>query len=197
MRIDLQIIGDWVEPQARVLDLACGDGALLRSLMDQRAVTGYGLENDPQSISACIEKGVRVIEKNLVRDLDGFADKSFDTVIMTQAIQVMRYPDVILEEMLRVGHRCIVTFPNFGNVVPRTYLALRGRMPVTRKLPYQWYDTPNIHFCTVTDFKELCKTKGYLILDERMLAERGLNRLLKNIWPNLFAETAVYHLTKP
>ena len=197
MRIDFEVIGSWVKSDSRVLDLACGDGSLLRSLMEKKSVTGYGLENDPDSISACIKKGVDVIEKTLVRDLDAFGDKTFDTVIMTQAIQVMQYPDIILEEMLRVGRECIVTFPNFANIRPRLYLALRGMMPVTKNLPYEWYNTPNIHFCTVADFRQLCQDKGYQILGERMLAEQSLNRQLKDLWPNLFAETAVYHLTKP
>lgn len=196
MRNDLKPISDLVPKEAQVLDLACGDGGLLRFLMDDRGVTGYGLENDSEQIQACIENGVNVIEKTLDRELDGFQDSSFDLVIMTQALQVMMYPDIILEEMLRVGKSCIVTFPNFGNLRARMFLALAGKMPVTKKLPYQWYDTPNIHFCTVNDFEELCRTKGYQILDRTMLAEQPLNRQFKNIAPNLFAETAVYHLTR-
>lgn len=196
MRRDFEIIKEWVPQGAHVLDLACGDGTLLRSLLDDREVTGYGLENDPDSIAGCIQKGVNVIEKELVRDLDSFKDNSFDLVIMTQAIQVMKYPDIILDEMLRVGRECIVTFPNFGNLGARAHLALRGKMPVTKNLPYQWYDTPNIHFCTVADFRALCKTKGYKSLNEATQADRPYNKAFKGIWPNLFAETAIYHLTK-
>lgn len=196
MRVDFQIVKSWVPEGAHVLDLACGDGTLLRSLIDDRAVTGYGLENDAESISQCIQKGVNVIEKELVRDLDSFQDNAFDLVIMTQAIQVMKYPDVILDEMLRVGRECIVTFPNFGNLGARLHLALRGKMPVTKNLPYQWFDTPNIHFCTVADFRALCKTKGYRFLNEATLADQAVNKSFKGIWPNLFAETAICHLTK-
>lgn len=196
MRVDFEILESWVPQGAHVLDLACGDGTLLRSLMDDRGVTGYGLENDHQSIAQCIEKGVNVIEKELVRDLNGFQDNSFDLVIMTQAIQVMKYPDIILDEMLRVGRECIVTFPNFGNVRARAHLALRGKMPVTKKLPYQWYDTPNIHFCTVADFQNLCKSKDYRVINHATQAELLFNKQLKGLWPNLFAETAIYHLTK-
>lgn len=196
MRADLKSISDLVPENARILDLACGDGELLRYLMDDRAVTGYGLENDPQQIQACIENGVNVIEQTLDRSLGGYQDNSFDLVVMTQALQVMKYPDIILEEMLRVGKSCIVTFPNFGNLRTRLYLTLAGKMPVTKKLPYQWYDTPNIHFCTVKDFEELCRGKGYTILNQLMLAEQPVNQQLKNILPNLFAETAVYHLTR-
>lgn len=196
MRVDFEIVKSWVPEGAHVLDLACGDGTLLRSLVDDCSVSGYGLENDPDSIFQCIQKGVNVIEKELVRDLDSFQDNSFDLVIMTQAIQAMKFPDIILDEMLRVGRECIVTFPNFGNVGARLHLASKGKMPVTKNLPYQWYDTPNIHFCTVADFRELCRVKKYKFLNEATLAERPLNKSLKGLWPNLFAETAIYHLTK-
>lgn len=196
MRIDLDLVENWVPQGARVLDLACGNGQLMRQLMDRRNATGYGLELDSDSISQCIERGVNVIERELVRDLDEFADESFDVVIMTQAIQVMKYPDIILEEMLRVGKECIVTFPNFGNIRARLHLGLLGRMPVTKKLPYEWYNTPNIHFCTVADFEKLCRDKGYSVLDRAQLADQIFNRQFKGVWPNLFAETAFYRLTK-
>ena len=195
MRIDFEILKSWVPEGSRVLDLACGDGMLLHSLITDRNASGYGLENDPESIKQCIQKGVNVIEKELVSDLNGFADNSFDLVIMTQAIQAMKYPDVILEEMLRVGRECIVTFPNFGNLRARTHLAFLGKMPVTKKLPYHWYDTPNIHFCTIADFQELCATKGYRLLNNAMLSESFPSMQLKSTWPNLFAETAMYHLS--
>jgi methionine biosynthesis protein MetW len=195
MRIDLATIEKWVPRNAHVLDLACGDGTLMHQLMKERSVTGYGLEIDPDYITECLAKNINVVEKELVRDLDEFATDSFDLVIMTQALQVMRYPDIILREMLRVGRECIVTFPNFGQISARWYLSLRGRMPVTKSLPYQWYDTPNIHLCTVADFVQHCHQNNYRILDEHMLAERPLNRAFKSTLPNLFAETAVYHLT--
>lgn len=196
MSTDLRIISKWVPKNAHLLDLACGNGELLQHLTRNLGVTGYGLENDPDQIQACIDRGVNVIEKTLDRTLDGFEDDSFDIVVMTQAIQVMTYPDVILREMLRVGESCIVTFPNFGNWRARLYLSLAGKMPVTKKLPYQWYNTPNIHFCTVKDFEELCVNEGYKIIDRQMLAEQPVNQQLKNIAPNLFAETAVYHITQ-
>lgn len=195
MRIDLDIIENWVKPKSRVLDLGCGDGRLLKQLQENREVTGYGLENDPNQIQTCVEKGINVIEKSLDRELSDFGDKSFDTVVMTFAIQVMKYPDVILEEMLRVGEECIVTFPNFGNLSSRSSLFFGGKMPVTKNLPHEWYNTPNIHFCTVADFETLCNEKGYRILNREMLSDGKINNLLKNVSPNLFAETAVYHLT--
>ena len=195
LRNDLTTIADLIPQNASVLDLACGDGDLLKYLQEDRGVTGYGLENSPEQIQACIKNGVNVVEKTLDRTLSEFADRSFDVVVMTQALQVMSHPDVILEEMLRVGRSCVVTFPNFGNWRARLYLALAGKMPVTKKLPYQWYDTPNIHFCTVNDFESLCISKGYRILERTMLADQTINRQFKNIAPNLFSETAVYQLS--
>ncbi|MBC6429300.1 MAG: methionine biosynthesis protein MetW [Cellvibrionales bacterium] len=194
MRIDHRIIAPWVAPGSRVLDLGCGDGALLAHLRETRNASGYGLENSAEAIRGCVERGINVIEKSLERELDDFGDNSFDTVLMTFALQVMKHPDIMLAEMLRVGRECIITFPNFGHLPVRLALLFRGRMPVTRRLTYQWYDTPNIHFCTVADFEALCRAKGYRIRNRAMLS-RGFSAPLKDLWPNLFAETAVYHLS--
>lgn len=196
MRIDHVILKDWINNDSRVLDLGCGDGTLLKNLKTEHNIEGYGLEIDPDQITACIQKGVNVIEKNLDDGLANFASNSFDTVVMTQALQAMRFPHLVLDEMLRVGNECIVTFPNFGNWRSRGYLSFRGRMPVTKQLAYEWYDTPNIHFCTVSDFEALCHEKGIRILDRRVVAERMPDKQLKRIWPNLFGETAIYHLSK-
>lgn len=195
MRIDLDILEQWVKENSRVLDLGCGDGSLLARLKAKN-VTGYGLENDPDQIQLCVEKGINVIEKTLDRELYDFGDQSFDTVIMTFALQVMKHPDIILDEMLRVGRECIVTIPNFGSLQARFSLMFSGKMPVTKRLPYEWYNTPNIHFCTVADFESFCQSRGYKVLNRKMISLSRLNRPLKDVWPNLFAETAVYHLTK-
>ncbi|MBL4780652.1 MAG: methionine biosynthesis protein MetW [Porticoccaceae bacterium] len=196
MRIDLDILQQWIPVGGRVLDLGCGDGTLMRSLADNRQVTGYGLEIDAEQITTCISRGVNVIETDLNQGLDNFQNDSFDTVIMTYSLQVMRRPDQLIDEMLRVGKECIVTFPNFGNIRTRSYLMLRGRMPVTKQLSHQWYDTPNIHFCTVHDFDALCEEKNIRILHREVVTERFPDKQLKGLLPNLFGETAIYHLAK-
>jgi methionine biosynthesis protein MetW len=195
MRADQSSLQQWVQPNSHVLDLGCGDGTLLKTLQQQLQVSGYGLEIDPNRITACIANGINVIEQNLDKGLANFADNSFDLVIMTQALQAMRFPHLVLAEMLRVGKECIVTFPNFGNWRSRNYLTFRGRMPVTKQLSCQWYDTPNIHFFTIRDFEALCRKLNIKTLDRQIIAERHLDKKLSDLWPNLFGETAIYHLT--
>jgi methionine biosynthesis protein MetW len=195
MRIDLNEIQNWIATDSRVLDLGCGDGTLLKFLIDNKKVQGYGLEIDPAQINACIDKGLNVIEQNLDRGLGNFADKSFDTVIMTQALQTLHYPHKVLDEMLRVGKECVVTFPNFGHWKARFYLATRGRMPVSDLLPYEWYDTPNIHFCTFKDFEVLCRERNIKVINRQVVNEQS-GQGLKDFMPNLFGETAIYHLSK-
>ena len=196
LRKDLNVIQARIKPGSRVLDLGCGDGTLLENLRDHKQVTGYGLEIDEHQITACVGKSLNVIDQNLNEGLSNFADNSFDTVVMTQALQTMSEPHTLLEEMLRVGKECIITFPNFGHWKARWHLCINGRMPVSDLLPYQWYDTPNIHFCTFKDFEVLCQELHLMILHRQVVAERPLSRLLKDIRPNLFGETAIYHLRK-
>ena len=133
-----RIIGDWIEPQSRILDLGCGDGTLLYDLTLRHKIHGYGLEIDPASINQCIANGINVIQQDLNAGLANFADNSFDTVLMTHTLQALRYPHLVLDEMLRIGQQCIVTFPNFGHWRTRGFLAFKGRMPVTKQLAYQW-----------------------------------------------------------
>jgi methionine biosynthesis protein MetW len=195
MRIDLNEIQHWIQQGSRILDLGCGDGTLLKFLIDTKQVQGYGLEIDAAHINTCIDKGLNVIEQNLDRGLGNFADKSFDTVLMTQALQTLHFPHLVLDEMLRVGKECIVTFPNFGHWKARFYLATRGRMPVSDLLPYEWYDTPNIHFCTFDDFEVLCRERNIKVIHRQVVNEQS-GQTLKDFMPNLFGETAIYHLSK-
>lgn len=195
MRIDLNEIQHWIKQGSRILDLGCGDGTLLKFLIDTKQVQGYGLEIDAVHINTCIDKDLNVIEQNLDQGLGNFADKSFDTVLMTQALQTLHFPHLVLDEMLRVGKECIVTFPNFGHWKARFYLATRGRMPVSDLLPYEWYDTPNIHFCTFDDFEVLCHERNIKVINRQVVNEQS-GQTLKDFMPNLFGETAIYHLSK-
>lgn len=196
MRPDLDIIQHWIEPGSRVLDLGCGDGSLLEYLKREKGVLEIGLEIDERKIHACLEKGVNVIQQDLDKSLANFCDKSFDTVLLTQTLQAVSYPDVLIEEMLRIGHKVIVTFPNFGNWRSRVYLSLKGRMPVSNFMPYQWYDTPNIHFCTVRDFDALCRERQIRVMARTVVDHKHQGSWMIRQWPNLLGETAIYHLSR-
>jgi len=195
MRLD-DIIREWIPSGTRVLDLGCGDGRLLADLVRTRDVHGYGLEIDAHKIAQCVDNGVNVIEQDLDRGLGNFPDRSFDTVVMTQTLQAVRFPHLALDEMLRIGRACIVTFPNFGNWRCRLYLGGRGRMPVSRFMPYSWYDTPNIHFCTVLDFEALCRQKNIHVIRRRIVDAGSRETPLTRLAPNLFGLVAIYHITR-
>lgn len=197
MRADLRIISELVKPGARVLDLGCGTGDLLAWLQANKAVNGYGLEIDPDKITTCLGKGVNVLEQNLDEGLANFPTDSFDMVVMTETLQAVRQPDLMLEEMLRIGHECIVTFPNFGHWRCRAQLLLRGRMPVARHIPHTWYDTPNIHLCTFDDFEGLCRDKSLRIIQRFVVDARHVNRPIINRFPNFFGTYAFYRLGRP
>jgi methionine biosynthesis protein MetW len=196
MRLDLSHIQRWIAPGSRVLDLGCGDGVFLEFLRDQRQVRGTGLQFDHDYITSAIARGINVIEQDMDEGLGNFPDQSFDTVVLALALQAVNYPDRVLEEMLRIGREGIVTFPNFGHWRCRLMLGIQGRMPVSGFMPYTWYDTPNIHFCTVKDFEDLCRSKGIRILARDVVGNTKRQPLLSNKWPNLFATTAIYHITR-
>lgn len=193
MRYDLTHIQSWIGEGSRVLDLGCGDGEFLQQLTTSRGITGTGLEHDPDNIIAAASRGINVIHQDMDKGLDNFADNSFDTVVMAHALQVLNHPHRVLADMVRIGREAIVTFPNFGHWRCRTYLGFRGRMPVSKMLPYSWYDTPNIHFCTVKDFEALCKTLDIQITDHDIVAGEG-EALLARVAPNLFGVTAIYRI---
>lgn len=197
LRPDLKIISEWIRPGSRILDLGCGDGALLAYVRDQRQVRGYGLEIDADKIIRCIQAGVNVIHTDLEAGLADFDDDSFDYVIMTQTLQAVQHTERLLDEMLRVGREGVVTFPNFGHWKCRMQLALGGRMPVVKTLPHAWYNTPNIHLFTIRDFEQLCRDKGIqllqrVVLDHAHRLSPGLQR-----FPNLLGEVALYRLGRP
>lgn len=196
MRLDQRIINNWIAPNTRILDLGCGDGAFLSYLSQHKQVHGYGVENNPDKIQACIEKNVNVIEQNLDAGLSNFDDNSFDTVVMSQTLQTMYYPDKMLAEMTRVGKQVIVTIPNFGHWKARYHLLFKGRMPVSDLLPYEWYNTPNIHFCTFHDFEILCKEMNIAVLEQSVVAEKSPLRFLYKLNPNLFGETGLFRVRR-
>lgn len=189
LRNDLQLIADWVRPGARVLDLGCGDGVLLSWLQQNKDVRGYGVEIDVDKVVRCVEAGVSAIQGDLETGLADFADNSFDLVILSQTIQAMHHSENILLEMLRVGREAIVTFPNFGYWQNRWQI-INGRMPVSETIPYQWYDTPNIHWCMLGDFEALCAKNRIRVL-QRVVMDRG--RRVK-LLPNLLGSLAFYRV---
>ncbi|MFT5446885.1 MAG: methionine biosynthesis protein MetW [Gammaproteobacteria bacterium] len=187
-------ITDWVSPGARILDLGCGDGTLLAHLRDVHRISGYGLEIDIDNIVKCMAKGVNAIQADLDQGLADFHDLSFDTVILLQTLQAVRFPGNLLREMLRVGHEGVVTFPNFGHWSARVQLAFGGRMPVTKTLPSQWYDSTNLHLFTLKDFETLCRDEGIEVVQRVLLSADGHESTLSRAWPTLFTEVAVYRL---
>lgn len=190
-RPDFAAIAGWIAIGSSVLDLGCGDGSLLKYLRESRSVTGYGVEIDDESVLACVKNGVNVIQSDLERGLSDFEDRSFDYVILSQTLQTVRHSERILGEMLRVGREAIVTFPNFGYWKNRLQV-LAGHMPVSDNLPYQWYETPNVHLCTIADFEDFCASRGVAILERKVLTDGRTVALL----PNLLGALAVYRFQR-
>lgn len=190
-RPDFVAIAKWIKPDAKVLDLGCGDGSLLRHLHEARGVTGYGMEIDDTKVLACVKSGVNVLQNDLESGLSGFEDGSFDYVILSQTLQAIRHTERIVNEMLRVGREGIVTFPNFGYWRPRLQV-LSGNMPVSKALPYEWYDTPNIHLFTIDDFENFCHGHGIRILERKVMVD---GRPVKWL-PNLRGSLAVYRFDR-
>jgi methionine biosynthesis protein MetW len=190
-RADFATIASWIARGARVLDLGCGDGSLLAYLARERDVKGYGIEIDPAGVHASIASGINVLQSDLESGLAGFDDASFDCVILSQTLQAMRHTEDLVVEMLRVGRDAIVTFPNFGHWSHRWQI-LRGRMPVSPSLPYQWYDTPNIHLCTVADFDAFLAERA-CVVENRVVLAGGRP---VSVLPNLCGELAIYRFRR-
>ncbi len=188
-RYDYDLIARWVDDKARVLDLGCGDGSLLHHLADTRQAVGYGIERDPERVTACLQNGINVLQIDLEQGLAGFENQQFDYVIMSLSLQAVHNTEGILAEMLRVGHEAVVSFPNFGYWRHREALN-EGHMPVSDSLPYQWYNTPNVRFFTMSDFEQLCAQRGICILERAAFDE---DRLIEED-PNQYASVALYRL---
>ncbi len=190
-RPDFAAIAEWIPNGATVLDLGCGDGSLLRFLQDTREVSGYGVEISDLNVVSCIANGISVIQNDLDSGLADFESNSFDYVLLSQTLQATRHTEPLVQEMLRVGREGIVSFPNFGYWRARLNI-LMGNMPVSRELPYQWYDTPNVHLCTINDFEMFCERHHVAVLDRRVMTGDGEVSML----PNLLGSTAVFRFQR-
>mgnify|MGYP000287608489 FL=1 len=189
-RADFALIAKWIAPNAKVLDLGCGDGALLTKLRKTHNVRAYGVEKDDANWLKAMNNGIDVIQMDLESGLSGFEAQSFDVVILSQTLQAVLNTEAIVKEMLRVGREVIVTFPNFGYWRYRFQLALSGHMPVSDTLPYQWYDTPNVHLCTIQDFDEFCRKSDIVIQERLVLTDKEAVHFM----PNMMGALAMYRL---
>lgn len=197
-RVDLLLIASMVEPNTRVLDVGSGDGTLLSLLEERKQVDGRGMELRQSGVNRCVAKGLSVIQGDADKDLFDYPDEAFDYAILSQTLQATHQPRVVLEQLLRIGQRAIVSLPNFAHWKFRTQLLLKGRMPVTKNMPYQWYDTPNIHFCTIKDFRALCNEMGVTIETSYSLNSYGYKLPYAVPWflQNLIGEQAVFLLKR-
>ncbi|MBH0238044.1 methionine biosynthesis protein MetW [Methylobrevis albus] len=198
IRNDLRVVAELVAPGARLLDIGCGDGDLLAYLAAEKGVDGRGIELSQAGVNACVARGLSVIQGDADRDLAYYPDRGFDYAVLSQTIQATMAPKTVLQELLRIGDKAIVSFPNFGYWDVRLRLMFGGRMPVSERLPYSWYDTPNIHFCTIRDFVALCREIGATVEKAVALDGNG-NRVPFNapwwVW-NLIGAQAVFLLKR-
>jgi len=190
-RPDLAFIAHWVQPGAHVLDVGCGDGVMMDYLQSDKGCSGYGLELADERVLASAKRGVRVLQQDFEKGLGIFGDDSFDTVLCLSSLQMMKHVEDLLRDIVRVGHEAIVSFPNFA-YWPHRMALLKGRMPVSKTLPYQWYDTPNVRCATIEDFRELADEVGLEVMECVALAEGKIVSVL----PNLRGELAVFRLRK-
>lgn len=191
-RTEQQTILNWISHGASVLDLGCGDGELLSLLIRERDIRAQGIEISDQAVHTCVAAGLSVFQQNIDSGLAEYAEKSFDYVILNQTFQQVRKPDLVLTEARRVGRKVVVGFPNFCYIADRFQIFFRGRVPVSASLPYEWYDTPNLHFLSITDFREYCLKRQIKVEDTAYIGGRGRVKFL----PNLFAEIGLFLLSK-
>lgn len=185
------IVLDWIPDQSRVIDFGCGDGTLLKILAEKKSVKGYGVEIDAEKINSCIANGVSVIQQDIDAGIQNYIGMGFDIAIMASSIQCLRSPRNAMRNILQVANECVITLPNFGNWELRLGL-LKGKMPSSAQLPAKWYETKNLHLCTIADFEDLCAEESFNIKKKVYLNTRGSSSWLANTFPNLFAAEAVY-----
>jgi methionine biosynthesis protein MetW len=194
-RLDLNAVLDWVPEGSTVLDLGCGDGAFLQRLRNERRVTGVGVDIDAENLVTAVSKGLDVIQEDINDGLHCFTTNRFDVVVLAHALQELTDPHIALQRMVDIGEEAIVSFPNFGHWACRFHLGFKGRMPMSKAMPRHWYDTPNIHFCTVEDFEALCSELQIDVI-ARATVSGFAQGLLGKYWPNLFATSAVYRICR-
>jgi len=194
MRFDLDVIASWIEPGARVLDLGCGEGSLLEYLIQHKKVIGSGIEKNESRVAKCIEKGLSVLQGDINQEVEDYPDNSFDYVILSQTLQQVYAPDDLIRSMLHIGKKVIVSFPNFGHWRVRLQLLMTGHAPVTKQLPYQWYDTPNIRVLTLKDFRKFAREVGYRILKEVAIETQTVGREgnIVRVMPDLRATYGIF-----
>jgi len=192
IRLDHKIIYSFIDPGSRVLDLGCGEGDLLYLLVRDKQVMAQGIELDDRAIQECVKKGLSVFHDNIESGLREYPDHSFDFVILNQSMEEVKNVDTVIREALRIGEKVIVGFPNFAYIKARLMMFFWGRAPITESLPYSWFDTPNVRFLSISDFREFCSDKNIGIIGAHYLGEKGIVRFL----PNLMALNAIFVLTK-
>ena len=196
MNQQYKTIVEWVDKNAHVLDLGCGDGQLLLYLKQAKQINGYGLEIDVNKLTNAVAKGINVLQYDLNDGLHKFHSHSFDYALLTFTLQSVRHPDILLDDMLRVAKQAVVTFPNFNHWRHLYQLIFKRRMPVSKSIPYTWYNSPNIHLCTLRDFESLCREKNITILQRNIIDNNEKPSWLSKSWPNFYAPAALYRISK-
>ena len=198
MKNEFKVISDLIEDNKKVLDVGCADGILMQFLKENKNINVRGLEISKDKVQECIAKGLTVIEGNAEKDLKQFPDKSFDYVVLSQTLQAFLSPELVLDELLRVGKKAIVTIPNFGNWKVRLHLLFKGTMPITKSLPEQWYSTPNLHMCTIKDFVNFIKSKEIKMIKTLALNNNNVSNITNNNLgtKNLFADLGIFLIEK-
>ena len=198
MKNEFKVISDLIEDNKKVLDVGCADGTLMQFLKENKNINVRGLEISKEKVQECIAKGLTVIEGNAEKDLKQFPDKSFDYVVLSQTLQAFLSPELVLDELLRVGKKAIVTIPNFGNWKVRLHLLFKGTMPITKSLPEQWHSTPNLHMCTIKDFVNFIKSKEIKMIQTLALNNNNVSNITNNNLgtKNLFADLGIFLIEK-